>query len=126
MSVRDRVLGLLTAERLLALYPNEREGALSPRLAQLVNGQACARVARRIDLGPALRLTEAEAQLLKTLALSANAPVERHKLASTEADAAGRAVDVQVTRLRRKIEVDPRTPRYLQTVRGIGYMLAPD
>lgn len=56
----DRVLGLLTAERLLALYPNEREGVLSPRLAALVNGQTCARVARRIGLGPALRLSPGE------------------------------------------------------------------
>lgn len=37
-----------------------------------------------------------------------------------------RAVDVQITRLRRKIETDPKQPRYLQTVRGAGYMLAPD
>jgi len=37
-----------------------------------------------------------------------------------------RAVDVQITRLRRKIEEDPKQPRYLQTVRGAGYMLAPD
>jgi two-component system phosphate regulon response regulator OmpR len=37
-----------------------------------------------------------------------------------------RAVDVQITRLRRKIESDPRQPRYLQTVRGSGYMLAVD
>jgi two-component system phosphate regulon response regulator OmpR len=37
-----------------------------------------------------------------------------------------RAVDVQITRLRRKIEPVPRQPRYLQTVRGEGYMLAPD
>ena len=37
-----------------------------------------------------------------------------------------RAVDVQITRLRRKIESDPKQPRYLQTVRGEGYMLAPD
>ena len=37
-----------------------------------------------------------------------------------------RAVDVQITRLRRKIEADPKQPRYLQTVRGAGYMLAPD
>ena len=37
-----------------------------------------------------------------------------------------RAVDVQITRLRRKIEVDPKNPRYLQTVRGAGYMLTPD
>jgi two-component system phosphate regulon response regulator OmpR len=35
-------------------------------------------------------------------------------------------VDVQVTRLRRKIEPDPRTPRYLQTIRGQGYVLWPD
>jgi two-component system phosphate regulon response regulator OmpR len=35
-------------------------------------------------------------------------------------------VDVQMTRLRRKIEADPRFPRYLQTVRGRGYMLQPD
>jgi len=47
-------------------------------------------------------------------------------LARDTADATGRAVDVQVTRLRRKIETDPRNPRYLQTVRGVGYMLAPD
>ncbi|MEX0814097.1 MAG: winged helix-turn-helix domain-containing protein, partial [Dongiaceae bacterium] len=37
-----------------------------------------------------------------------------------------RTVDVQMTRLRRKIEADPRFPRYLQTVRGRGYMLQPD
>ena len=47
-------------------------------------------------------------------------------LARETADASGRAVDVQVTRLRRKIEADPKAPRYLQTVRGVGYMLAPD
>ena len=37
-----------------------------------------------------------------------------------------RAVDVQITRLRKKIEINPKQPRYLQTVRGAGYMLAPD
>jgi two-component system phosphate regulon response regulator OmpR len=37
-----------------------------------------------------------------------------------------RTVDVQVTRLRRKFEADPRAPRYLQTVRGRGYILRPD
>jgi two-component system phosphate regulon response regulator OmpR len=37
-----------------------------------------------------------------------------------------RAVDVQITRLRRKIEFNPKVPRYLQTVRGVGYLLAPD
>tara|TARA_R110002167_G_scaffold149886_2_gene343397 strand:+ start:2293 stop:3030 length:738 start_codon:yes stop_codon:yes gene_type:complete len=76
--------------------------------------------------GTPLRLTEAEAQLLKTLALSAHAPVERISLSPDTADITGRAVDVQVTRLRRKLEADPKNPRYLQTVRGVGYMLAPD
>lgn len=76
--------------------------------------------------GDPIRLTEAEAQLLKVLAQNAHAAVDRLDLARDTADATGRAVDVQVTRLRRKIEVDPRNPRYLQTVRGVGYLLAPD
>ena len=73
-----------------------------------------------------VRLTEGEAQLLRQLAGAANAPVDRFELARATAEAAGRAVDIQVTRLRRKIEDDPKNPRYLQTVRGVGYMLAPD
>ena len=73
-----------------------------------------------------VRLTEGETQLLRQLAGAANAPVDRFELARASAEAAGRAVDLQVTRLRRKIEDDPKNPRYLQTVRGIGYMLAPD
>ena len=73
-----------------------------------------------------VRLTEGEAQLLRQLAIAANVPVDRFELARQTAEAAGRAVDIQVTRLRRKIEDDPKNPRYLQTVRGVGYMLAPD
>lgn len=73
-----------------------------------------------------VRLTESEAQLLRLLAQNAHAAVDRLDLARDTADSTGRAVDVQVTRLRRKIETDPRNPRYLQTVRGVGYMLSPD
>jgi two-component system phosphate regulon response regulator OmpR len=73
-----------------------------------------------------VRLTEGEAQLLRRLAEAANAPVDRAALAHESAETAGRAVDIRVTRLRRKIEEDPKNPRYLQTVRGVGYMLAPD
>lgn len=76
-----------------------------------------------------VRLTEGEAKLLKRLAIAPHTPVDRLDLALEAGDAVepgGRAVDVQVTRLRRKLESDPRNPRYLQTVRGIGYMLAPD
>lgn len=58
----DRVLGLLSAERLMTLYPGSREGDLSTKLHALVNRTACARVARRIDLGPALRLAPGEAK----------------------------------------------------------------
>ena len=76
--------------------------------------------------GEVVRLTEAEVLLLRQLAAAAHAPVDRLELARDSADATGRAVDVQVTRLRRKIEPDPKNPRYLQTVRGIGYRLAPD
>ena len=73
-----------------------------------------------------VRLTEAETQLMRQLARAVGAPVDRLELARDTADATGRAVDIQVTRLRRKIEADPKNPRYLQTVRGVGYMLAPD
>ena len=76
-----------------------------------------------------IRLTEGEAKLLRRLAVSAHQPVERFELMAAlggEDDGAGRAVDVHVTRLRRKVEPDPKAPRYLQTVRGVGYLLSPD
>ncbi len=56
----DRVIGLLAAERLSELYPAAPEGELAPRLNALVSRQACAAVARRVDLGAALRLSGAE------------------------------------------------------------------
>jgi len=56
----DRVLGLLTAERLLQLYPEAAEGDLSPRFHTLVDKAACARAARRMGVGPALRLSPGE------------------------------------------------------------------
>ncbi|MFP5449363.1 MAG: response regulator [Alphaproteobacteria bacterium] len=76
--------------------------------------------------GAPVRLTEGEAVLLRRLAQTPHEPVDRLELARDTVDPSGRAVDVQVTRLRRKIETDPKAPRYLQTVRGVGYMLAPD
>jgi len=76
--------------------------------------------------GEIVRLTEGEVVLLRRLARSPHEPVDRLELTHDTVDPSGRAVDVQVTRLRRKIEADPKQPRYLQTVRGVGYMLAPD
>ncbi|MBW4036597.1 MAG: response regulator transcription factor [Proteobacteria bacterium] len=78
------------------------------------------------ERGP-IRLTGGEASLLGVLASRANEVLSREGLAQILGmDEAGeRAIDVQVTRLRRKIEADPREPRYLQTVRGRGYILKP-
>ncbi|WP_333588207.1 response regulator [Phenylobacterium sp.] len=76
--------------------------------------------------GEPVKLTEGEATLLRRLAQTPHEPVDRLELARDTVDPSGRAVDVQVTRLRRKIEAEPKAPRYLQTVRGVGYLLAPD
>lgn len=76
--------------------------------------------------GRLVRLTESEAQLLSILAGRAGAAISRHELAVLTAAGVERSVDVQVTRLRRKIERDPREPVHLQTVRGVGYRLTGD
>lgn len=74
--------------------------------------------------GRVVKLTTAEASLLRTLAARADRPVTRDELiAHGRVDGGERTVDVQVTRLRRKIEDDPKNPRWLQTVRGAGYIL---
>ena len=82
---------------------------------------------RLFKAGEPVHLTEAEAELLFQLARRAGEPVSREALAP-QGDEAGdsRLIDVQMTRLRRKIEDDPRYPRFLVTVRGRGYMLQPD
>ena len=77
--------------------------------------------------GRPVRLTQAEAMLLKALALGGGTPLSREELhRRTNLAPSSRTIDVQVTRLRRKIEPEPRFPRYLQTVRGKGYALLTD
>ncbi|WP_289084814.1 winged helix-turn-helix domain-containing protein [uncultured Sulfitobacter sp.] len=77
-----------------------------------------------------VRLTATEIQLMRIFAAQPGAALSRSKLVEElgrdRGQAQERAVDVQITRLRRKIEDNPKQPRYLQTVRGAGYMLAPD
>jgi len=72
-----------------------------------------------------VRLTDVEGNLLQALAGRNGAPVSRDELETLCGleTAGGRTIDVQVTRLRRKIEEDSRAPRYLLTVRGKGYRL---
>jgi two-component system phosphate regulon response regulator OmpR len=81
-----------------------------------------------------IRLTSTEAALMRIFSAQPGVALSRDKLVGDmpredmRDDSGGqeRAVDVQITRLRRKIEEDPKQPRYLQTVRGEGYMLQPD
>ncbi len=74
-----------------------------------------------------VRLTGGEAALLSALARRAGDVLSREEIAAALSmpDAGERAIDVQVTRLRRKIETDPREPRFLQTIRHRGYVLRP-
>lgn len=104
-----------------------RAAASAPKAGAMTLGD-CVFDLERSELsreGAPVRLTEGEAALLRRLAQTPHQAVDRYELVKDD-DGAGRAVDIQVTRLRRKIEADPKTPRYLQTVRGVGYMLAPD
>ncbi|GLI93396.1 response regulator [Methylocystis echinoides] len=75
--------------------------------------------------GAPVRLTTRERDVLQTLVHHAGAIVSRETLAAraSEQKAAERTVDVEIARLRRKIETDPNAPRHLQTVRGQGYRL---
>ena len=76
--------------------------------------------------GRPVRLTSSEAALLKLFAGNAGRPFSRTDLCTRLGVALERSIDVQVTRLRRKIEEDPKLPLYIQTVRGVGYVLVPD
>jgi two-component system phosphate regulon response regulator OmpR len=81
---------------------------------------------RRGDLkrgDEAIKLTERERDLLRQFAANPGVPISREELAGESGSESERAVDVQINRLRQKIEADPSNPVYLQTVRGRGYVL---
>lgn len=73
-----------------------------------------------------IKLTERERDLMRLFANRIGVPVPRHELSSDDSTGSERAIDVQINRLRRKIETDPSNPVYLQTVRGKGYILYAD
>ncbi|MDP4021760.1 response regulator transcription factor [Methylobacterium sp. NEAU 140] len=139
----DRVLGLeIGADDYLPKPFEPRE--LTLRLTNIINrGGGRRREAGpeavtfgpftfRIDRGElrrddeVIRITEREREILTVLASAGGANVEREQLAGPGGAAAERTVDVQINRLRRKTEVDPANPLFLQTVRGVGYRLAVD
>jgi two-component system, OmpR family, phosphate regulon response regulator OmpR len=76
--------------------------------------------------GEPIHLTERERDILKALAETGGGALSRAALADLHSGSNDRTVDVQVNRLRRKIERDAGEPIYLQTVRGVGYRLAID
>lgn len=106
----------------------QRDRAEEPTLSALTFGPFQFDLTRQelTREGAFVYLTEAETELLATLARNAGQAVEREALAGGGDAGNLRSVDVQITRLRRKIEEDPKFPRYLQTVRGTGYILLPD
>lgn len=74
----------------------------------------------------AIRLTDRERQLLRMFAERPGETIPRHEIVGSDSSLGDRTADVQINRLRRKIESDPANPVYLQTVRGIGYRLQID
>ena len=76
--------------------------------------------------GKPVKLTSSEAALLQLFAANPGRAFSRTDLCTRLGVTLERSIDVQVTRLRRKIEEDPKLPLYLQTVRGVGYVLVPD
>lgn len=115
---------LLRINNILRRTPQPQPAAGLVMLGDLVFDTARAELRRGDEV---MRLTSIEALLLQVLARQPGVVFSREELIELTGAAGGdRAVDVQVTRLRRKIEHDPREPRYLQTVRGRGYVLKPD
>ncbi|MCA3563313.1 MAG: response regulator transcription factor [Methylocystis sp.] len=76
--------------------------------------------------GEPMKITDREREMMRLLAEAHGAPVSREALSGPDSDANERTIDVQINRLRRKIERDPANPLYLQTVRGSGYRLIVD
>ncbi|MEM1375903.1 MAG: response regulator transcription factor [Pseudomonadota bacterium] len=100
----------------------------TPLIEQIVFGPFTFSIKRR-ELkrnGEIVKLTEREREIMVAFATSSGENVSRYDLVSNSEDVGERTIDVQINRLRRKIEEDPANPRYLQTIRGIGYRLATD
>lgn len=121
---------LLRINAILRRVPQAEPAVVAPKVLQL--GPIHYDIARgEMWQGDNMvRLTATESQLMRIFSATPGEAMSRARLVEELSRSGGqtqeRAVDVQITRLRRKIESDPKQPRYLQTVRGAGYMLAPD
>lgn len=115
---------VLRVEALLRrAVPPRRSAHAEVRMGDAVYDPERAQLVRK---GKPVHLTSSESQLLQLFAANAGRAFSRTDLCTRLGVALERSIDVQVTRLRRKIEEDPKLPLYLQTVRGVGYVLVPD
>lgn len=111
--------------RIQAILRRGRGGQVSERITfgDFMFDRASRRLTRD---GEVIRLTTGEGALLNFLSSRPGQTMSREALAGNignDGDPAGRAIDVQITRLRRKLERDPRNPVHLITIRGEGYVL---
>tara|TARA_B100001059_G_scaffold133143_1_gene133248 strand:+ start:200 stop:895 length:696 start_codon:yes stop_codon:yes gene_type:complete len=118
---------LLRINAILRRMPDLKEDKMMPKTLDFGNLKYDVARNELWDGEKQVRLTTTESQLMKIFTSALGEPLSRADLVmSLGRDvslAQDRAIDVQITRLRRKIEVNPSQPRYLQTVRGAGYML---
>ena len=118
---------LLRINAVLRRMPDLKKGQMSPKTLSFGNFNYNVARNELWDGTNQIRLTTTEIHLMKIFTSALGEPISRAKLVTSLGKdislAQDRAIDVQITRLRRKIEVNPSQPRYLQTVRGAGYML---
>jgi two-component system phosphate regulon response regulator OmpR len=117
-----RELSLRVANILKRTRPHRAAPAQSVRFGPFVFQMTSGELRRGDE---AIRLTERECDMLRVLAAHLGETVPRQALAGNGEAVSERTVDVQVNRLRRKIESDPTNPLIVQTVRGVGYRLTP-
>jgi len=125
---------LLRINAILRRVPKEESGAVAPKVMHLGTLRYDVEKSDMWQGDARIRLTSTEVQLMRIFSARPGEAISRTELVEELGRSASggggnsqeRAVDVQITRLRRKVEADPKQPRYLQTVRGAGYMLQPD
>ena len=118
---------LLRINAILRRMPDLKKDQMSPKTLNFGNLTYDVTRSELWEGNKQIRLTTTEIHLMKIFSSALGEPISRAELVTSLGKdvslAQDRAIDVQITRLRRKIEVNPSQPRYLQTVRGAGYML---
>lgn len=115
---------VLRINNILKRSPN----ADQPKIEQVMFGPYSFSILRKeLKRGPeVIKLTDREQDIMLLFASRAGDTIPRQELIGNDTDVGERTIDVQINRLRRKIEDDPANPVWLQTVRGIGYRLSMD